>query len=342
MTARDRLYLLLANYGTTLAIVLVLVAGVAGATAWDTWSNPPTETISEETDRQEYEMAVRSEADVSPDNATLYEPGETLENMPAYFYEETPELRLVVETSLPEDERVEVDHRVSLAFEGERSDEPFYDRTELLAGEEDTVRDGEARLETTIDMVELAEEASELDERVSGVGSFSTTISVNVTFEDRNHAGELADETEIVFAEEAYWLDERMADGDEHTETRTQQVVQDPDMGAVLPLAGMGALAILLAGVSLVAARQGIDVEAIETRLAHAEFDEWISSGRIPTRGDREYVEVDSLEDLVDVAIDSNKRVIHQEEIETYAIVDGDVVYYYTAGDEDIGEWLEL
>jgi hypothetical protein len=54
-----------------------------------------------------------------------------------------------------------------------------------------------------------------------------------------------------------------------------------------------------------------------------------VSEGEIPwERVDRE-VEIDSLGGLVDVGIDSSKRTVYDVEKDTYAVLDGDTVYYH-------------
>jgi hypothetical protein len=61
-------------------------------------------------------------------------------------------------------------------------------------------------------------------------------------------------------------------------------------------------------------------------------FDEWISRGRVPPEGDDERViEVDSLEDLVDVAIDSERRVIEDDSGE-FVVFDGTTRYRFGDG----------
>ncbi|WP_335999681.1 DUF5305 domain-containing protein [Halorientalis halophila] len=61
-----------------------------------------------------------------------------------------------------------------------------------------------------------------------------------------------------------------------------------------------------------------------------SEYDEWITTGRLPreTR-EKPTVEVDSLEGLVDVAIDSDRRVIEHESRREFVTVVDDVVYRF-------------
>jgi hypothetical protein len=59
------------------------------------------------------------------------------------------------------------------------------------------------------------------------------------------------------------------------------------------------------------------------------DFDEWISTARIPDAGDRTPVPTDSLVDLVDIAIDSDRRVL--EDGDRYAVLVDSEIYTYTA-----------
>jgi len=66
-----------------------------------------------------------------------------------------------------------------------------------------------------------------------------------------------------------------------------------------------------------------------EFERARDDFDEWISTARIPEAGDRTPVPTDSLVDLVDIAIDSDRRVL--EDGDRYAVLVDSEIYTYTA-----------
>ena len=66
-----------------------------------------------------------------------------------------------------------------------------------------------------------------------------------------------------------------------------------------------------------------------EFERARDDFDEWISTARIPDADDRTPVPTDSLVDLVDIAIDSDKRVL--EDGDRYAVLVDSEIYTYTA-----------
>jgi len=49
---------------------------------------------------------------------------------------------------------------------------------------------------------------------------------------------------------------------------------------------------------------------------------------------------VDDLEGLVDVAIDTNKRVIKDEQLGVATVLDDDYAYMYVRPDSPAGDWL--
>lgn len=72
------------------------------------------------------------------------------------------------------------------------------------------------------------------------------------------------------------------------------------------------------------------DRAAIENRRTRHSFREWISVGTVPSPAEGErVVAVDSLTDLVDVAIDSDRRVIEDEDANTFVVLDGSTRYVY-------------
>lgn len=75
-------------------------------------------------------------------------------------------------------------------------------------------------------------------------------------------------------------------------------------------------------------------------RAARTDFDEWISTVEIPAAGERTVARAETLPDLVDVAIDSERAVL--EDGDRYAVLVDDVMYTYTApADETVSEEID-
>ena len=71
-------------------------------------------------------------------------------------------------------------------------------------------------------------------------------------------------------------------------------------------------------------------------RLTRNEYNEWVSHGTLPESFDLddETVELDSLGDLVDIAADTNDRVLFDSEHDCYAVLDGRYNYVYWPASE--------
>jgi len=71
--------------------------------------------------------------------------------------------------------------------------------------------------------------------------------------------------------------------------------------------------------------------ERVRAEFEHSrdDFDEWISAARIPDADGRTPVPTDSLVDLVDIAIDSDRRVL--EDGDQYAVLVDSEIYTYSA-----------
>lgn len=127
-------------------------------------------------------------------------------------------------------------------------------------------------------------------------------------------------------------------------EIKLTQRVMVPTTPSLLSI--LGALASLvvplLALVGLVSGRRlnWFDVSAsarddAKREKLRSEFKEWVTLGTVTPTDDRTMVAVDSLEGLVDVAIDSDRRVIEDTETGRYVVLDTDSRYQF------IPEWAE-
>ena len=72
--------------------------------------------------------------------------------------------------------------------------------------------------------------------------------------------------------------------------------------------------------------------DRLETDRAREEFDEWITTARLPGAVfDAPHVEVDSLERLADISIDTNNRVIEDPKRDGYFVLHEEIVYVHSA-----------
>lgn len=132
-----------------------------------------------------------------------------------------------------------------------------------------------------------------------------------------------------------------------HEEFTTVESIVEPDLfesyGSIVLF---GLVLTLLLG-TLLARNQGYmeltdeERELLQIKQDRERFSEWISRGTFPS--EREYDEtilVDSLEGLVDVAIDTNKRVIEDQQLGVSTVLDDNYIYLYVRPDSPAREWL--
>ncbi|AXR79662.1 DUF5305 domain-containing protein [Natrarchaeobaculum sulfurireducens] len=132
-----------------------------------------------------------------------------------------------------------------------------------------------------------------------------------------------------------------------HQEFETVEVLSEPSLfeslGSII-LFGLAFVGL----VSLIVARVGGYIELTDEErdlLKHeqhrSQYDDWITAGTFPS--EREYeqtVLVDDLEGLVDVAIDTNKRVIEDRELGVSTVLDDEYIYLHVRADSPAHDWL--
>ena len=341
MSVALRSKLVVAQYGTVIAVLLAVLGVVALGGAWSVYASPSSQQVVETVDEQRYATGMESTAVVTGETG-LYERGATLRDRPAYFYNATPEVTLAVSTSVPADREVRVGQRLVLRHVAERGSEPFWERRRVIATSDGAVADGEATMNATVDMREVRRTVAERRAEIGGVGTFRTELRLEVDYRTETVDDDLTAVSGVVLADRAYWFEGSLAENRTHADTETRTVTAPPDLGRALVFGGFG-VGLLLLGVGVAALqRREFDVDTIEAELTRSRYDEWISRGELPTKAEKQYIPIDAVEDLVDIAIDSNKRVIYDTTYETYGVVDGDIVYYYAEGDDEFKEWLDV
>lgn len=337
--ATTRLKRLLSSWGWLIALVLAVSSVAAFAGAWTVYTSPQIETVTEQRNQQSFTSEVSTSAIVTG-NTTLYTPGSRLVDMPVYLTGATPNVTLRVQTSTPEDRPTRVQHQLTLVFEATREGEPFFTRERPVVNLTQQTRNGTVSAAGTVNMSSVATEVAGIREEIGTVGTFQIRLQLRTAYRTNAYEGELTASTPIQLTEGSFWLSQPLADSASQSRTVTREIRQPVNLTLVGGLVGVGVLLLLGAGGMGVLWRR-IEVEVAETELAHSQFEDWISSGEFPTGTDKKYISINTLEDLVDIAIDSNKRVVFDTSLEVYAVVDGDLVYYYSADPFSIDAWLD-
>ena len=342
--------LLLAEYGTLLIVVLVVLVAVGGFFIYTVQTAPETET---ETDSEIVETWTASSsfshsAEVQRDTA-VFAAGERLHDRPLYFSQLMPQLDGSYEVTYSGD----VDSAtVSLSLERViRSAEEIDDGVFVHWEERETIAtetvDGLAPGESAT--VEFGVDTNDTSNRVSTIeddlgaspGQTEVLVVAETTLQgeaaDWSPTVNQDDQLELELGGGTYSVSTDV--GEAVTEERTEVVEREvpvehsalEEFGGPL-LVVFGLLGLLGIGYARYTGWPDIeedDRQRVSFDRAREDYDDWISTGRLPESDNRTRVTLDSLEDLVDVAIDSNSRVIEHGDGPSYAVLAGDVRYVY-------------
>ncbi|GAA0469037.1 DUF5305 domain-containing protein [Halococcus dombrowskii] len=203
--------------------------------------------------------------------------------------------------------------------------------------------DGTTNTTFSVDVSDIRERARAIDQALGPISrvsddrtSVAVTVRVNGTVAGER-VGRSFDYTLPINSSQGYY-----AVYPPETPATTQFSVTRPmtvenDYGPLVVLASLVGLLVplvALAGLLHGRANGWFDVSQpdraeIQRATLRSEFAEWITTGTVPAEDDRTVVTIDSLEGLVDVAIDSDRRIVEDDDTGTYVVLDGDVRYRF-------------
>ena len=342
MIDSPRFQLLIARYGRRFAVALAIAGAILLLAAGWMALTPPTTTEPETVGSQTVATSAETSAVVTGED-DLWERGTVLRDNPVYLTNATPVVNVTARTSAPPNASTEVTHDVRLRITARRDGDVIWEDTELLVREEVTVENGTATSTTSIDVSDLQPRLARLQERFAGVATIEVHLVVVADYDTGRYAGRLEDSSRLQVTDRAYWLEDDVAASNQHAATATRTVTHSPNWAVVLSIALLGLLALTAAGGVFATRPDDLEVDAIREELHRRKYDEWISTGSIPMWVGQHYVELDSLEGVVDVAIDTKERVVHDERRDLFAVISGEVVYYYSkSGDWDRASWPRM
>ncbi len=334
------------KYWHRLVPALLLVGFIAVATAAvGIASEPEPVQVTVETDSMTVDTTLSTEATVTG-NTSLYNRSETLTDMPVYLRTATPEVELIAITSTPADRTVSVTQQIMLELSATRNGEVFWRDSRTLAIDSQEVTNGTARTQVTLDIQQLArDQLADVTVEAGDIGTIKAQVSVVALYDTGKYSGRTTAVTPLTITDRAYELQTPQQDQQTNTTTVQQAIVggstasglfgtsgrlSPRDLGA--GLGGLGAIGLSI-GVWRTRKRIG-DFDAFRRQYERVRYVEWISRGTIPATGTYARVPVETLVDLVDIAIDSEKRVIHDTSKDIYVVLDGNLMYEYRDGDD--------
>lgn len=327
-----------------LTLLSVIGAGV-------TYANPPTTDVTNVIDRQTAVTNVHTQATVEGESL-LYERGETLSDMPVYSRSATPNVTVRAVTTVPSGEEVQITQKITLVYEARTADnEVFWRQTRPLETIDDVVTDGTVVNNASINIPAIDRRLSRLETEIGDAGRVNVYLKVQTAYETARHDGTLEDRGTILIREKSYEIEE-FSMKNEHGITETQKrpipskvvSVSLPLLPAIIlphttiafALLALGGLIAL--GVCVTAADQ-FNPEVERTELHKVRYADWISEGTLPAHLADRVVLMDTLEGLVDIAIDTEKRVIYDSSEGYYAVMDDNTAYVYVENNAESFEW---
>jgi len=329
---------------TLVVAALVLLIAVGGWIAYAAHVNPPTQPTERTVGSVETEGSYEHGAVVRAENP-VYPVGSELTDRERYLHTIAPVLNgtFTHEYAATGDD-VTTETVLVLRLRSADDDGEYWSTTEPLA--ERRVADGGSgtvALQFEVNVSEAAQTVAQTDNELGGspgdpevavVAETSVTATVDGERVTSNETHVLS----IVPSRSTYTV---VSEGRSSTERVSESGYAPREYG---PLASYGSVLLLTCALGSLGLVVGLhatgslrpprDVRrAVITARERESLDEWITTGRVPV----EYrsgstVTVSSLSGLVDVGIDSGRRVIEDEETGTFYVVDDDVVYAYHSG----------
>jgi hypothetical protein len=327
---------LVTRYGLTLVLAFALVGSVLVGAAAMEYTNPPTTEVTDHTNRQTVQSELHTSATTTGETE-LYDPGTELVDQPVYLFAATPTLEFEQRTAVPANESVHVEQDVSIQYRVTREGTTFWEETRTLAHNETTTSSGTVVATSSLNVSDVQNELDEIRDDVGQAGIVDARLLVTLSYETDRYAGNLSDTASLQLTDD--WYSVGGATLEQTHSTPVPRRVPIPTRSP-LPYAipgGVGGLLLVAAGAIGVGQYLGFDEEELDQRAAEMRYREWISTGSVPTSLGTMAVPIDSLEGLVDTAIDTDSRVIHDESKGVYVVIDDLVVYYYSPEGHDFG-----
>jgi hypothetical protein len=326
-----RAKLLVATYGRQFVIILFVVGVLLVGSAGWVYTHPPTTTVTDNTNQQTIESTLRTSAIVTGES-NLYQQGAQLRDKPIYLLPATPNATLTVQTTVPPDEDVHLTQQLELVMQATSGGTVFWERSQTLQEQQVTTSDGSLNTSATLDVPELKDRTGQIRSEIGAESSLYVFIRVTTSYETSLYSGSITETSSLRLSQDSYSFKPLTIGKTESTPETREVTLPTRNVFSYLVPAGVGVGVLLLAVAIELIFRRVRGQDTLANQLYRTRYSEWISAGTISPSMGSEHVSVDSLEDLVGIAIDSRKRVLFDESEEVYVVIDGSTVYYY-------GDW---
>ncbi|MFB6293912.1 MAG: DUF5305 domain-containing protein [Halonotius sp.] len=346
------------DWFAVIVLALVIAAALSGWWAYQVNLVPDIEEEQRLSEQWSESTSFQHSAVIT--NETLpFSEGEVVSNRPIYYTAVADQLDGTYSYTYTADSgSLDVSTETALLIRsgelnGGNMTETYWDIRQPLASQTTTLSPGDTHsVEFTVDIrsvletiataeTQLGSSEGVVDVRVVAVSDISGTANgneVNQTYRS---------EMPMVVTPSTFRVTDTQTIDEPHRSFETVEVLAQPDpivaYGSILVFGLSIALLVLLIGFRYSGYIELTDEERelVEITQARQRFTEWITTGEFPS--EREYDEtvlVDDLEGLVDVAIDTNKRVIEDTQLGVFTVLDDAYIYIYVQPDSAARDWL--
>ncbi|MFD1587082.1 DUF5305 domain-containing protein [Halorientalis brevis] len=329
-----------------------MVATVGAEITYTAYGEQGTEINQKPGSEATYTGEFTHQATVNRSNP-VFPQGATLSNRSVYFSRLTPTLNgtFSYRYTASRDGNVTVDGTLTLIIasvdsESEDTTVEYWRDTQQLDQGTASLAPGESlNLTFSENVTEVANRSEQFDKMVGDTpGTIETKVVADIETDGTVNGKQIAREQQYTLGISPDGGIYRIADPGTVTNTtqqkRTVTVTKTPGPlrrlgGPALAVVGLSGLLVL--GIGRFRGMLELDEHErayLDYESARAEFEDWITRAQLPADAlDGTVVPVESLEGLVDIAIDSNRRVIEDGDGE-YVVTVEDLVYRYSAPPE--------
>jgi hypothetical protein len=340
-----RVRAVLSEWRPVVVIALVVLSAVGGWATYTAHVSPGTTTEQRQVDAWAAAGEFRHSATVTRANP-VYPNGTRLSNQSTYFTGISPALdgqyRSRIDAASTDDLGVSL--RATLVLQSVGENGQVYWRVNRSLSREaapDVAPGGTVTVPFSVDVTRVSDRIENITETLGSSPaepSVFVTVDVRVTgtVEGRQQSVSFRDRLSITPGGETYTVSEPSDPG--RTVQRTETVEVPAEYGPLRSVGGPLLLLAALGGLGGVYSLRGrgelslSDAERayLDYRSERREFDEWITSFRLPPEAfEKPRAEASSLRDLVDFAIDTNAGVVEPPDESAFYVIGDEFLYVY-------------
>ena len=327
------------NYWKLFTVILIGLIATSGLA----FASLKPQTIMEEQRKSktlyEYKADYSVSSKVSLKNP-IWEEGRLLENRPVYFKEISPNVTIGFSFDINPNNTIVGSYNSKLIFESVEGNNTYWRKEEIL--QEKDFKSEEGKLIETIELSipRLEEKLKRIQEGIKFYrGNKEIKLNSIVNYKTEVNGKNVTKNREFVLPINlqgaSYEIQPEEFEGKEDitVKVKEEEKIKPSLFDKILYSSTPMVLIFLLSVFTVIKVKIDVpnseEIEELKIRKDHEEYEEMISSGRKPNNIDMKRIEIETLEDLVKIAIDTEERVIHDEDNSMYFVIHGNTFYSF-------------